>query len=161
MGKSLDEAAINIRKAAEATVARFRTGTVVATEDFVGLTKQLNSAKRKLLEKIPAQLYEQVLKDLPQAIKQHLVPRTDVGLSDVAGITTEQKTEIVRLRLKLNDVVSNTHWQMMENAKVVDQVLETTARVLNPGSHGGETPLYELEVRQALELIHRLERCLS
>ena len=160
-GQSLDEAAINIRKAAEATVARFRTGTVVATEDFVGLTKQLNSAKRKLLEKIPAQLYEQVLKDLPQAIKQHLVPRTDVGLSDVAGITTEQKTEIVRLRLKLNDVVSNTHWQMMENAKVVDQVLETTARVLNPGSHGGETPLYELEVRQALELIHRLERCLS
>lgn len=160
-GQSLDEAAINIRKAAEATVARFRTGTVVATEDFVGLTKQLNSAKRKLLERIPFQLYEQVLKDLPQSIRQHLVPRTDVGLSDVAGITTEQKAEIVRLRLKLNDVVSNTHWQMMENAKVVEQVLETTARVLNPGSHGGETPLYESEVRQALELIQRLERCLS
>lgn len=160
-GQSLDEAAINIRKAAEATVTRFRTGTVVATEGFVGLTKQLNAAKKKLLEKIPAQLYEQVLRDLPQAIKQHLVPRTDAGLSDVAGITTEQKAEIVRLRLKLNDVVSNTHWQMMENAKVVDQVLETTARVLNPGSHGGETPLYESEVRQALELIQRLEKCLS
>lgn len=160
-GQSLDEAAINIRKAAEATVARFRTGTVVATEDFVGLTKQLNSAKRKLLEKIPFQLYEQVLKDLPQSIKQHLVPRTDVGLSDVAGMTSEQKAEIVRLRMKLNDVVSNTHWQMMENAKIVDQVLQTTARVLNPGSHGGETPLYESEVRQALELIQRLERCLS
>ena len=160
-GQSLDEAAINIRKAAEATVARFRTGTVVATEDFVGLTKQLKSAKKKLLEKIPFQLYEQVLKDLPQSIKQHLVPRTDVGLSNVAGMTSEQKAEIVRLRLKLNDVVSNTHWQMMENAKIVDQVLETTARVLNPGSHGGETPLYESEVRQALELIQRLERCLS
>jgi energy-coupling factor transporter ATP-binding protein EcfA2 len=160
-GQSLDEAAINIRKAAEATVARFRTGTVVATEDFVGLTKQLNSAKKKVLERIPFQLYEQVLKDLPQSLRQHLVPRTDVGLSDVAGITAEEKAEIVRLRLKLNDVMSNTHWQMMENAKVVEQVLETTARVLNPGSHGGETPLYESEVRQALELIRRLERCLS
>lgn len=160
-GQSLDEAAVNIRKAAEATVARFRTGTVVATDDFVGLTKQLNSAKKKLLEKIPFQLYEQVLKDLPEPIKQHLVPRTDIGLSHVAGITTEEKAEIVRLRLKLNNVVSNTHWHMMENAKIVDQVLETTSRVLNPGSHGGETPLYESEVCLALELVRRLERCLT
>lgn len=160
-GQSLDEAAINIRKAAEATVARFRHRYRCSHGRFRWTHQTTELCQKETLEKIPAQLYEQVLKDLPQAIKQHLVPRTDVGLSDVAGITTEQKTEIVRLRLKLNDVVSNTHWQMMENAKVVDQVLETTARVANPGSHGGETPLYELEVRQALESIHRLERCLS
>jgi hypothetical protein len=58
-------------------------------------------------------------------------------------------------------VVTSTHWQMMENAKIVDEVFATAARALNPGSHGGETPRYESEVRQALELIQRLERCLS
>lgn len=160
-GHHLDEAATSIRKAAEASVARFRTGTVVATEDFVGLTKQLNSAKKKLLEKIPLQLYEQVLKDLPDSIRQHLIPTTDVGLSVTNGITVDQIAEIVKLRKKLNDVVSNSHWQMMEKAKIVDEVIATTARVLNPGSHGGETPLYELEVRKALELVKKLEECLS
>lgn len=159
-GQNLDEAASSIRKAAEATAARFRTGTVVATEDFVALTKQLNSAKKKLLEKIPFQLYEQVLKDLPHSIKQHLVPTTDVGLSVATGINAEQIEEIVKLRVKLNTVLSSSHWQMIENAKIVDEVLATTARVLNPGSHGGATPLYETEVRHAIELVKKLERCL-
>lgn len=159
-GQNLDEAANSIRKAAEATASRFRTGTVVATEDFLTLTKQLNSAKKKLLEKIPFQLYEQVLKDLPQSIKQHLVPITDIGLSVAPGITAEQIEEIVKLRVKLNAVVSSSHWQMIENAKIVDEVLATTARVLNPGSHGGATPLYETEVRHALELVKKLEKCL-
>ena len=50
---------------------------------------------------------------------------------------------------------------MIENARVIDDVLATTERVLNPGSHGGETPLYKEEVSQALELVKKLEKCLS
>lgn len=32
---------------------------------------------------------------------------------------------------------------------------------VNPGSHGGETPLYEAEVRHALDLVKKLEKCLQ
>ena len=49
----------------------------------------------------------------------------------------------------------------MENAKLIDEVLNTTERVLNPGAHGGDAPLYEHEVQKALDLISKLEKCLA
>lgn len=49
----------------------------------------------------------------------------------------------------------------MENVKLIDEVLDTTERVLNPGAHGGESPLYEHEVQKALHLICKLEKCLA
>ena len=47
----------------------------------------------------------------------------------------------------------------MENVRLIDEVLATTERVLNPGAPGGESPLYEAEVTIALDLIKRLETC--
>ena len=61
-GESLDEAANCIRKAAEDTAKRYRKLTVVPTKDFLTLTEQLRWARNKLLEKLPAKLYEKVLK---------------------------------------------------------------------------------------------------
>ena len=49
----------------------------------------------------------------------------------------------------------------MENVKLIDEVLNTTERVLNPGAHGGESPLYEHEVQKALDLVAKLEKCLA
>jgi len=47
----------------------------------------------------------------------------------------------------------------MENVRLIAKERTITERVLNPGAHGGETPLYEAEVTIALDLIKRLERC--
>lgn len=160
-GQNLDEAANCLRKAADATATRFSNGTVVATKDFVTLTEQLRSARKRLLEKVPIRLYEKVLRGVSEKHRQYLVPGTDIGLSTVPGITPEELTELVRLRKQLSSVITNEHWQMVENAKTIDEVVATTERVLNPGSHGGEVPLYEAEVRQALDLIKKLEKCLS
>ncbi len=44
----------------------------------------------------------------------------------------------------------------MENIRLIAKVLATTERVLNPGVHGSETPLYESEIEIALDLIKRL-----
>ena len=46
----------------------------------------------------------------------------------------------------------------MENTKLIDEVLKTTERVLIPGAHGGDSPLYEREVQNALDLIAKLEK---
>lgn len=45
--------------------------------------------------------------------------------------------------------------------KLIVKVLNTTERVLAPGTHGGDSPLYEHEVQKALDLISKLEKCLS
>ncbi len=64
------------------------------------------------------------------------------------------------ITLTLRKLLSNTHWTALENVRLIDEVLATTERVLNPGAHGGETPLYESEVEIALDLIKRLDRCM-
>lgn len=160
-GESLDEAANCIRKAAEDTAKRFRELTVVPTKDFLTLTEQLRWARNKLLEKLPTKLYEKVLRGVPEKHRQYLVPDSDVDLSAVPAITPDELTALSRLRKQLRTLVTSEHWVMIENAKVIDDVLATTERVLNPGSHGGEAPLYKEEVRQALELVKKLEKCLS
>ena len=160
-GESLDEAANCIRKAAEDTARRFRELTVIPTKDFLTLTEQLRWARNKLLEKLPAKLYEKVLKGVPEMHRQYLVPDSDVDLSSIPAITPDELTVLRRLRKQLRTLVTSEHWGMIENARVIDDVLATTERVLNPGSHGGETPLYKEEVSQALELVKKLEKCLS
>ena len=160
-GESLDEAANCIRKAAEDTARRFRELTVVPTKDFLTLTEQLRWARNKLLEKLPAKLYEKVLKGVPAQHRQYLVPDSDVDLSVIPAITPVEITVLSRLRKQLRTLVTSEHWVMIENVKVIDDILASTERVLNPGSHGGATPLYKEEVRQALELVKKLEKCLS
>jgi len=160
-GESLEEAANCIRKAAEDTAKRFRELTVVPTKDFVTLTEQLRWARIKLLDKLPTKLYEKVLKGVPEIHRQYLVPDSDVDLSAIPTITPEQLAVLSQLRKQLRRLITSEHWVMIENAKVIDDVLATTERVLNPGSHGGVTPLYMEEVRQALDLVKKLEKCLS
>lgn len=159
-GENLDEAANCIRKAAEDTARRFRELTVVPSKDFLSLSEQLRWARNKLLEKLPTKLYEKVLRSLPENHRQYLVPDSDIDLSAIPAITPDELIVLSRLRKQLRTLVTSEHWVMIENAKIIDDVLATTERVLNPGSHGGESPLYKEEVRQALELVKKLEKCL-
>jgi len=51
--------------------------------------------------------------------------------------------------------------KVTQNVKLIDEVLNTTERALNPGAHGGDAPLYKHEVQKALDLIAKLEKCLA
>ena len=64
-------------------------------------------------------------------------------------------------RRNLRTLLNDENWKVMENVKLIDEVLGTTERVLNPAAHGGDAPLYEHEVQNALALIARLETCLT
>ena len=57
--------------------------------------------------------------------------------------------------------MSNEGWAKMDAVEAVDQVLEMTERVLNPASHGNTTPLYEEEVRRAMQVIEQLVQVLE
>lgn len=46
----------------------------------------------------------------------------------------------------------------MKDIDLLDEILEMTARVLNPASHSGVEPLYEREVQKAYRLIALFER---
>jgi energy-coupling factor transporter ATP-binding protein EcfA2 len=159
-GHSLDEAAICLRKAAEDMAKRYREWVEkkkLPPGEFFTLTENLRAAKNKLLEKIPTKLYERVLYGTPEAHREHLIPASDADVDGLAGLDPADRGKLKSQRKNLRSLFKDENWKVMENIKLIDEVLNTTERVLNPGSHGGESPLYEHEVQKALDLIAQLE----
>ena len=159
-GHSLNEAAICIRKAAEGTVVRYLKPTVVPTKEFLSLTQNLHAARNKLLAKLPTQLYDKVLIETPVAHRELLIPAGEDDVDVLPNLSAADQTNLKKQRRNLRTLLKNEHWKAMDNAKLIDEVLKSTERVLNPGAHGGESPLYEHEVQKALDLIAKLEKCL-
>jgi len=163
-GHHLDEASICLRKAAEDMAKRYREWAEkkkLPPGEFFSLTENLRAAKNKLLEKIPTQLYSRVLNGTPILHRDHLIPANDDDINEILGLTPADQGKLMSARKNLRSLLKHENWKVMENIKLIDEVLATTERVLNPGAHGGDAPLYEDEVEKALELITKLEKCLS
>jgi hypothetical protein len=163
-GHNLDEAAVCLRKAAEDMARRYREWAEkkkLPPGEFFTLTENLRAAKNRLLEKIPTQLYDRVLNGTPVAHREHLVPAGDEDVDALPGLEAADRGKLKSQRKNLRSLLKDENWKAMENAKLIDEVLNTTERVLNPGAHGGDSPLYEHEVQKALDLIAKLEKCLA
>lgn len=163
-GHHLDEAAICLRKAAEDMAKRYRewaTKTKLPPGEFFSLTENLRAAKNKLLERIPSQLYERVLNGTPEAHRNHLIPASDDDVDALPDLDPADRGKLKCARKHLRSLLKDENWKVMENIKLIDEVLNTTERVLNPGAHGGDAPLYEHEVQKALHLVRQLGNCIS
>ena len=161
-GNNLDEAAICLRRAADDSAKRLRewlSKEKLPPGKFFTLTENLREAKNRLLLSIPKQLYEKVLKGTPIELLQKLIPNGVADLDAEDGLEAAERGKINSKRGLLRKLLTDTHWTAMENVRLIDEVLATTERVLNPGAHGGESPLYEAEVIIARDLIKRLEAC--
>jgi len=55
------------------------------------------------------------------------------------------------------NLVVEDHADLLRRIDVLDKILTCTSRVLNPAAHGGDPPIYEKEVEEALELVKQLE----
>jgi ATPase subunit of ABC transporter with duplicated ATPase domains len=162
-GHDIEEAAMFLRKAAEDTAKRYREwadGKALPPGQFFSLTENLRAARNKLLEGIPAKMYEKALKGTPKEHRELLVSAEDTDLDDNAALQPADRGKLKVSRIALRSVVRHDGWAIMDAVEVVDRVLEMTPRVLNPASHGSSTPLYEEEVRRAMDLITQLEQVL-
>ena len=163
-GHHLDEAAICLRKAAEDMAKRYREWAEkkkLPPGEFFSLTENLRAAKNKLLEKIPTQLYDRVLNGTPVLQRDHLIPASDDDIDALPGLDPADRGKLKSARKHLRSLLKDENWKVMANIKLIDEVLNTTERVLNPGTHDGDSPLYEHEVQKALDLIAKLEKCLA
>lgn len=162
-GHDIEEAATFLRKAAEGTAKRYREwaeGKALPPGQFFSLTENLRAARNKLLEGIPASMYEKVLRNTTKEHRELLVSADDTDLDSNASLQLADKGKLKSKRNALRTVVKHDGWAKMEAVEAIDRVLEMTERVLNPASHGSIAPLYEEEVRRAKKLINRLEQVL-
>ena len=163
-GHSLDEAAFCLRKAADDMAKRYREWAdkkKLPPGEFFSLTENLRAARHRLLERLPTRLYARVLLGTPEAQRDHLVPVSDDDIDVIPGLDPADCGRLKSSRKHLRTLLKDENWKVMENIKLIDEVLNTTERVLNPGAHGGDSPLYEHEVQKALILIAKLEKCLA
>ncbi len=159
-GHSLDEAAICLRRAAEDMAKRYRDWAEkkkLPPGEFFTLTENLRAARNKLLDRIPTQLYERVLRGTPDAQRDHLIPLNDNDVDALPGLDPADRGKLKSARKHLRSLLNDENWKVMENIRLIDDVLKTTERVLNPGAHGGDSPLYEHEVQNAMDLLKQLE----
>lgn len=163
-GHNLDEAAVCLRKAAEETARRYREwaeGTALPPGQFFSLTDNLRAARTRLHQDVPVKLYEQVLRCTPIVHRSLLLQVDDSDLDGNASLTPKDRGILKKQRKRLRDLMADEDWKKMETIEVIDRVLAMTDRVLNPAAHGSSTPLYQEEVKKALVLIDRLEKCLA
>ncbi len=163
-GHDIEEAAMFLRKAAEDTAKRYREwaeGKALPPGQFFSLTENLRAARNKLLEDIPATLYKNILKNTPVEHRGLLLSSDDTDLDNNAALQPADKGKLKSKRRDLRNALNHEGWKKMEAVEAVDRVLEMTERVLNPASHGNTTPLYEEEVRRAMQIIEQLVQVLE
>lgn len=163
-GHNLDEAAVSLRKAADDMAKRYREWAEkkkLPPGEFFTLTENLRAARNKLLEKIPTQLYDRVLNGTPEPQREHLIPASDEDVDALPGLDAADRGKLKSQRRNLRSLLKDENWKVMDNVKLIDEVLNTTERVLNPGAHGSDAPLYEHEVQKALDLLGKLDKCLA
>jgi energy-coupling factor transporter ATP-binding protein EcfA2 len=163
-GHDIEEAAMFLRKAAEDTARRYREwadGQKLPPGQFFSLTDNLRAARNKLLQDIPASLYERVLLGTPKAHRPLLLSSDDSDIDNDATLQPKDKGILKSKRKDLRKVLTDDGWSKIEVVEAIDRVLEMTERVLNPASHSNSTPLYAEEVRRAKQLIDRLEKILA
>jgi len=163
-GQNLDEAAVSLRKAADDMAKRYREWTEnkkLPPSKFFTLTENLHAAKNKLLERLPTRLYSRVLCGTPEPHREYLIPADDDEVDAQYGLDPADLGRLKAQRNTLRSVLRDENWKVMENIKLIDDILKTTERVLNPAAHGNDSPLYEHEVKKALDLIAKLEQCVA
>jgi hypothetical protein len=162
-GHNLDEAGLRLRKACEAVATRFlnRDKEVAPTKRFSGLRAKLGEARDQVLSALPAELYEKVLRETPDAYRGLLLSADDADVDGNVGLDAPTKELLKTQRKRLRELFTTDHVERLRQIKLIDEVLACTERVLNPAAHADTPPLYKKEVQDALDLVKKLESSLT
>jgi energy-coupling factor transporter ATP-binding protein EcfA2 len=158
-GHNLDEAALSLRKAAENLARRWREWAEkrqLPPGEFFTLTENLRAAKNRLLDELPMRILD-LVERTPQAYRQLLVAVSDNDIDAEPALDPASKGILKSKRKLLRQSFGADFDEHLRKAKLIDDILACTERVLNPAAHGGTSPLYEKEVQEALDLIKKLE----
>lgn len=163
-GHDLEEAALQLRKAAEETAKRYRRfamGETPRPGKFHSLTEDLNAARKHLEQELPMTLYKRVIAGTPKAYRDKLLCASDADLDADTSLDSASRGKLKSQRKHLRQFLSDIAWQKAEAIETLDAVIRMKDRVLNPAAHWGDEPLYEAELRKAFKLIERLKEHLK
>ena len=98
-----------------------------------------------------------MLRTAPPDNRELVIPSDDNDLEANVALSEETRGRLKSQRRMLRKMITDEHFKALNRIKLMDQLLECTARVLNPGAHAGDPPLFENEILDALDIIRQLE----
>jgi len=159
-GHDLEAAALQLRKAVEDTAQSYlkmATGKAPKPGDFHTLSSKLEKARNILVSQLPLQLFKEVCSKVPKSHRDKIVRMNDSDIDADSALSGGEKTLIKQQREKLKEFMVRDAWKALDAIEILDTIIQMKDRVLNPAAHWSETPLYDAEVKKALDLVKRLE----
>jgi len=110
-GHDLEEAAVQLRKAAEETAKRYRRfamGETPRPGQFHSLSEDLKVARKHLAQQLPMALYKRVVAGTPEAHRDKLVCASDSDLDTDTSLDAATKGKLKAQRRHLRQFLSDT-----------------------------------------------------
>jgi len=153
--KDFDSCANSLRKEAEKLLANFLDPEMKNIEEgFVSLSQKINETINRVGE-------DGYLKFKRNFIRSSLtideVKKLETDFESDAALTTEVKGKLRGLRNGLLKFTIEQNQQQATARDVLKELKEIKDRILNPHSHGNDMPLYEQELKDAIDIIEELK----
>jgi hypothetical protein len=156
----LEEAAVALRKAAEANLKRFseqKLGMVFEGGKFRSLSDNLKNARQRI-EKDSNKKIRQFLKAeaIDEATVAQLILVDDAAMTAREALDEPSRGKLIHAGRLLCSLLQEILKVNEDALHILQKIEETKDRILNPGSHAGDPVLYSAEVESALALIRSL-----
>ena len=150
---------IELRKETEAILSKYlKTLNSVTEGKFEPLSNKLNQALKKITE-TNRNDFKRLFINKDMDIKVIKKLSTDFETDD--DLTPEQKGRLRGIKSELSRYFIKQYELKDDKARLIEEIQDVLKRVMNPAAHAGFSPLYEAELRKAIEGVKKLKEHLT
>lgn len=153
--KDLDGCANFLRKAAENLLTHFLDPSMKEVDKgFETLSNKIKRAMNVVGEDGYAQFKRRFIKP---AIPGNILAEIENDFENNAALSDNEKGKLRGLKREVLQFAIQQNQQQAVSKNILEELAELKDRILNPHSHGNSMPLYEQELKDAIEVIEELK----
>jgi hypothetical protein len=153
--KDFDGCANFLRKAAESLLTHFLDPNMKEVDKgFETLSNKIKRAMNIVGEDGYAQFKRRFIKP---AISANILAEIENDFENNAALSDNEKGKLRGLKREVLQFAIQQNQQHAVSKNILEELTELKDRILNPHSHGNSMPLYEQELKDAIEVIEELK----
>jgi hypothetical protein len=148
-----------LRKETEALLDKYLKGLNAASQgEFVPLIDKLNQAMNQLSETRRADFNKLFVK---KDLTQEFIEKLNIDFENDESLDQNQKGRLRGLRNDLVKYLVKQSQIKQDRESIINEMKDILKRIMNPASHASLVPLYEGELKKAIEGVKRLKELLN
>ena len=148
-----------LRKETEALLDKYLKGLNSASQgEFQPLMDKLNQAMNQLSETRRADFNKLFVK---QDLTQEFIEKLNTDFENDESLDQNQKGRLRGLRNDLVKYLVKQSQIKQDREKIINEMKDILKRIMNPASHASLVPLYEGELKKAIEAVKQLQEILN